>query len=142
MPLSAFLQTDDVCNASFTDERWMTLVEVDMLRAAATIATRLRSVDRWWDADAGSIFTTQQSRGWVEELPDNLRPTSTQLTTPHHPSLDILPWPSVRDKLIKMFDLPEEFWPRHPVDKEPLNVVRLAFDMDSGGMRVRPRASA
>jgi Domain of unknown function (DUF3425) len=33
-------------------------------------------------------------------IPANLWPTRIQCTVPHHPWLDILPWPKIRDKLI------------------------------------------
>jgi Domain of unknown function (DUF3425) len=42
----------------------------------------------------------------VAALPENLRPTRTQRLVPHHPLLDILPWPGVRDKLILFFAQP------------------------------------
>ena len=136
LSLSAFLQVDDVSNASFADDRWMQVTELDLLRAAYTNATRIKSADRLWDLSAASVFTTQPASGWIEELPDNLRPTSTQLSQPHHPSIDVLPWPSVRDKLIKMWNMPEDFWPRHPVDQERLTLIRFVFDMENGGVRI------
>lgn len=34
--------------------------------------------------------------------PESLRPTLTQILIPHHPSLDLLPWPELRDKAIML----------------------------------------
>ena len=136
LSLSAFLQVDDVASASFADDKWVAVTELDLLRAAYSNATRIKSADRLWDLGAASVFTTQSASGWVEQLPDNLRPTSTQLTQPHHPSIDVLPWPSVRDKLIKMWNMPEDFWPRHPIDRERLTLIRFVFDMENGGVRI------
>jgi hypothetical protein len=49
-------------------------------------------------------------------LPANLHPTAAQLTIRHHPMLDLLPWPSVREKLICMLSMPSAFRP--PVARE------------------------
>jgi Domain of unknown function (DUF3425) len=35
-------------------------------------------------------------------IPANLWPTTIQCTVPHHPWIDILPWPNMRDKLITL----------------------------------------
>ncbi|KAL2857135.1 hypothetical protein BJY01DRAFT_242528 [Aspergillus pseudoustus] len=71
-------------------------------------------------------------------LPPHLQPTPTQLLLPHHPMLDILPWPSTRDKLIQIFNLPPELRPEAAQD--PMSLVHFAYDMEdeSGeGIRVR-----
>ena len=52
----------------------------------------------------------------VAGLPANLHPVSAQLTIPHHPLLDVLPWPSVREKLICMLSMPSVLRP--PVARE------------------------
>ena len=44
-------------------------------------------------------------------LPENLRPVPAQLVIPHHPVLDILPWPTMRQKLILMLALPSKMRP-------------------------------
>lgn len=44
-------------------------------------------------------------------LPENLRPVPAQLVIPHHPTLDILPWPTMRQKLILMLALPSKMRP-------------------------------
>ncbi|KAL3474684.1 hypothetical protein BJX99DRAFT_260111 [Aspergillus californicus] len=69
-------------------------------------------------------------------LPPHLYPTRTQLLLPHHPILDILPWPSTRDKLIQIFNLPIPLRPKSAQD--PISLLRLAYDMeDESGEGVR-----
>lgn len=71
-----------------------------------------------------------------DTIPPHLRPTRTQLILPHHPMLDILPWPSTRDKLIQIFNLPPALRPKSAQD--PIGMVRLAYDMeDDGGEGIR-----
>ncbi|CEN61800.1 hypothetical protein ASPCAL08448 [Aspergillus calidoustus] len=73
-----------------------------------------------------------------QSLPAHLRPTPTQLLLPHHPLLDILPWPSTRDKLIQIFNLPVELRPEAAQD--PMSLMHLAYDMeDESGEGVRVR---
>ncbi|KAF2864994.1 hypothetical protein BDV95DRAFT_613142 [Massariosphaeria phaeospora] len=77
-------------------------------------------------------------------LPWNLQPTPAQLTIPHHPMLDALPWPLVREKLICILSLPSMFRPPVAQDDEPCGtgqanaIQRLMHDLDDpqGGARV------
>ncbi|KAL2864194.1 uncharacterized protein BJX67DRAFT_384028 [Aspergillus lucknowensis] len=74
----------------------------------------------------------------IPSLPTHLQPTPTQRLLPHHPVLDILPWPSTRDKLIQTFNLPPELRPESA--QHPTGMLRLVYDMeDEGGegMRIR-----
>lgn len=67
-----------------------------------------------------------------DNLPSHLQPTPTQRLIPHHPVLDLLPWPSTRDKLIQVFNLPVNLRPQ--TARDPMGVVRLVYDMeDSSG---------
>ncbi|KAF2274707.1 uncharacterized protein EI97DRAFT_434936 [Westerdykella ornata] len=67
-------------------------------------------------------------------LPPNLHPTPAQITIPHHPMLDTLPWPTVREKLICMLALPSPCRP--PVAQEAEGegqgtaIVRIMQDLD------------
>lgn len=71
-----------------------------------------------------------------DNLPPHLRPTRTQLLLPHHPMLDILPWPSTRDKLIQIFNLPPSLRPKSAQDS--IAMIRLVYDMeDDGGEGLR-----
>ncbi|KAL3440207.1 hypothetical protein BJX65DRAFT_290965 [Aspergillus insuetus] len=55
----------------------------------------------------------------VEKLPVALRPTAVQLSTPHHPWLDLIPFPQLRDNLILIGDA--------------LDDTQLCFDMSGRG---------
>lgn len=75
----------------------------------------------------------------ITTLPPHLQPTPTQRLIPHHPLLDLLPWPSTRDKLIQVFHLPLHLRPKNAQD--PMALVRLVYDMEDGsgeGIKVQP----
>ncbi|KNG80146.1 hypothetical protein ANOM_011317 [Aspergillus nomiae NRRL 13137] len=76
----------------------------------------------------------------LETLPDHIRPTRTQVLISHHPILDLLPWPTARDKLIQVFNLPVNLRPKSAQD--PMGLVRLVYDMeDDGGEGIRVHSS-
>jgi Domain of unknown function (DUF3425) len=134
--LSDFLQEDDIQNATFPDDFCLNVSELDLLRASFEIASQLRCADRVWDLGASSVFLEGDTAAWMFSLPANLQPTTKQLTVAHHPIIDLLPWPNVRNKLIEMYCMPVHFWPRHPDDGSPCSLVRLVYDMEDGGIRV------
>lgn len=134
--LSDFLQEDDTQNTTFPDDFWLQVSELDLLRASFDLATRLRCADRLWDLSASSVFLETDAATWMSLLPANLQPTPKQLTVAHHPIIDLLPWPTVRNKLIEMYCMPVHFWPRHPDDGSPCSLVRLVYDMEDGGIRL------
>ena len=84
----------------------------------------------------------------ASNLPWNLQPTPAQLTIPHHPILDALPWPSVREKLICILTLPSMFRPAIAQDDEPGGtgqakaVQRLAHDLDDSQQGIRVHGNA
>ncbi|KAB8233572.1 uncharacterized protein BDW43DRAFT_310930 [Aspergillus alliaceus] len=87
------------------------------------------------DSDRGETINID-----LETLPCHLRPTATQVLIPHHPLLDLLPWPSVRDKFIQAFNLPISLRPKTAQD--PMGLVRLMYDMeDVGGEGLRVHSS-
>ncbi|CAK7221023.1 hypothetical protein SCUCBS95973_004355 [Sporothrix curviconia] len=81
-----------------------------------------------------------RSRASVEAsvalLPPNWRPTHAQRFLPHHPALDILPWPSVREKIIGLFNLP--LHERPPIAADPLALVHFIYDLEDNaeGLRI------
>lgn len=72
----------------------------------------------------------------LEDLPENLRPTEAQLLLPHNPMIDVLPWPSVRTKLICLFSQPDQLRP--PIARGSMAIMRLLYSIDdeSEGLRV------
>jgi hypothetical protein len=69
-------------------------------------------------------------------LPDNMQPTEAQLTIPHHPIFDLLPWPKLRAKMIYIFSLPVELRPQSA--RDPMAVMNVTYDIedDTEGFRV------
>lgn len=72
----------------------------------------------------------------LAHLPRTWQPTASQALVPHHPILDFLPWPSVREKIITVLSLPEEMRP--VAARSPTALVQFAYDLEDGweGMRV------
>ncbi len=135
--LNDFLQYDDVQNATFADDFSIAVPELDLLRAAYQIAGRIESSHLLFAGlQAQSVFLTADCSSLIPRLPKNLRPTTAQLTIPHHPLIDVLPWPAVRTRLVRMYSMPSELWPRHPSDGSESSLVRLVYDMEDGGVRV------
>lgn len=122
--------------SNFPDEAYLPMGELDLLRGAMSIAQRLGCDSIIWSLEANSLFHNSVA-SLHTYLPANLRPTRTQLTYPHHPALDILPWPSVRDKLIFMFAQPEHLRP--PAARSPTALVEFVYDLEDTfeGARIR-----
>ncbi|GIK05568.1 hypothetical protein Aspvir_009681 [Aspergillus viridinutans] len=62
--------------------------------------------------------------GQFAHLKPLLRPSSTQLTHPHHPYLDILPFPAFRNRIIQLLQ----------VQPPPIDSERLCQDLQSDGL--------
>jgi hypothetical protein len=160
--LSSQLQLSESSTFTFPDDHILEIPSLRLLNAAVKVALRLNVAHLLWDVDAVSPFyrgphTPSSSLSSLSSmssspssassgsdldldidlsLPIHLHPTRTQLLLPHHPILDILPWPSTRDKLIQIFDLPAPVRPQSAQD--PLGLFRLVYDMeDEGGEGVR-----
>ncbi|KAH7068724.1 hypothetical protein FB567DRAFT_599113 [Paraphoma chrysanthemicola] len=84
------------------------------IRAFGTVAVALDVVAHLWDPTYMHVLSP--SAPSIASLPANLHPVPAQLTIPHHPLLDLLPWPNVREKLICMLSMPSAFRP--PVARE------------------------
>ena len=121
---------------SFPDEQNLPMLELNLLRGAMSIAKRLNIDQLVWSIDATSPFTAPDMvMTSFNHLPQNLRPTLVQLTNPHHPMMDLLPWPSVRDRLILMFAQPLDF--RAPIAASPTALVDLVYDIEDSAEGVR-----
>jgi hypothetical protein len=90
----------------------------------------------FWDLTALSPFNDSSIPLNPTVLTSSYAPTIMQKTVPHHPIIDFLPWPSVRDRLIGIFSLPDELRP--PCAAGPLALVQLAYDMEdtTEGIRI------
>lgn len=87
---------------------------MSMVQAFMSIATALNICDNLWDPSYMHVMPSSLSLH--PSLPENLRPVSVQLVIPHHPALDLLPWPTMREKLICMLAMPSKLRP--PVARE------------------------
>ncbi|KAF3914628.1 hypothetical protein AA313_de0201795 [Arthrobotrys entomopaga] len=123
-----FLQSFTSTSFNFPDEANLSIPAFSLLRACNMIAQRLKISHLLWDFTATSPFYGSTS-SQHHDLPADLQPTVTQLTVPHHPMLDLLPWPKVRDRLITTFSMEESMWPVHK--SERLDLLRLVYDMEN-----------
>ncbi|KAL4796534.1 hypothetical protein BDV19DRAFT_388042 [Aspergillus venezuelensis] len=150
------LQTSESSIFTFPDDSLLEVPRVKLLNAAMQVALRLGVADMLWDLTAISPFykenpaekdiclalTSSSSSSSPEtepqytSLPTHLCPTKSQLLLPHHPMLDILPWPSTRDKLIQIFNFPPHLRPA--AARDPMGLLGFAYDMeDEGGEGIR-----
>ncbi|KAK7749998.1 hypothetical protein SLS62_008107 [Diatrype stigma] len=104
---------------TFPDSYHLPMAELALLRAFGRIGKRLGlELGALWELGARSPFVAVAAAGdkparsspspsQQQQLPPHLQPTRAQSTVPHHPVLDLLPWPVVRDRLITVLSLPE-----------------------------------
>ncbi|KAF9888136.1 hypothetical protein FE257_009272 [Aspergillus nanangensis] len=164
--LSDQLQMHQSSTFTFPDDHLIEIPTLSLLKASMIVARRLNIADLLWDFSAVSpfflggaqidgqlslsppslMFSSSASspiEGRQEKdpmdvgtLPDHIRPTVSQRLIPHHPVLDVFPWPGTRDKLIHVFSLPVDLRPRSAQD--PMGLFRLVYDIeDVGGEGVR-----
>lgn len=116
----------------------LNMPEVDLFRAFDTLADMIKSSSMLFNIAANSIFNAPNARAlpWVKNLPQMLQPVEVQFTIPHHPFLDLLPWPSVRRKVIIMFSMPEKNWPKD-CNGTSLGFMEFVHDCDIGGVAIK-----
>lgn len=117
------------------DSYHLPLNELTILRAIHRISQRL-NIQSFWSLEDISPFTTGTAAP-AHTLPAHWRPTPSQLSVPHHPIIDFMPWPGVRERLIAVLALPEEARPGAAAG--PLALVNFAYDFEDGveGVRIR-----
>ncbi|KAL8382891.1 hypothetical protein RB595_006592 [Gaeumannomyces hyphopodioides] len=123
---------------SFPDTYLLPVQELTLVRALLRIADRLGCTSTIWDIKTLSPFNGPGGCAPVtaDLLPETWRPTPTQVGVPHHPVLDLVPWPSARDRLISIFSLPESMRP--PSAAGPLGLIHFVYDLEdaSEGLRM------
>ncbi|EEH36277.1 hypothetical protein PAAG_00600 [Paracoccidioides lutzii Pb01] len=158
--LSATLQSYQATTFTFPDDHIIEIPPLSLLRAVLTIADRLQLKELIWTMNSISPFYTgpagfrctnsapPQSSSTtsslsssrmpicIESLPAHLQPTPTQRLIPHHPILDLFPWPTTRNKLIQVFSMPEDLRPASA--SHPMALMNLVYDIEdpTEGMRV------
>ncbi|UNI21969.1 hypothetical protein JDV02_007907 [Purpureocillium takamizusanense] len=119
---------------SFPDTYLLPVHELTLLRAMLRIANRIGCKEQLWSLDALSPFNRGNATP-LEQLPVAWRPTASQVLVPHHPLLDFLPWPGVRDRIIGIMSLPDDARPPNAVG--PLALVNFAYDFEDNAEGVR-----
>ncbi|KAI6749385.1 hypothetical protein HG530_015224 [Fusarium avenaceum] len=115
------------------DSTNLSVPNLSTFRAFATIASAIGVLSNFHNPN----YLHTLSPTPASNLPPNLHPTSAQITIPHHPLLDILPWPSVREKLICILALPSGLRPlvaREDGDQDGSGqakaVMQIVHDLD------------
>ncbi|KAG7105133.1 hypothetical protein HYQ45_006960 [Verticillium longisporum] len=118
----------------FTDRYLLPMADLTLLRAFLSIADRLGCASELWSPTSNSPFNKGGGTP-AALLPPSFRPTPTQVQLPHHPMLDFLPWPSVRDRIISIFNMPEAMRP--PGARDALAPIKFAYDLEDEAEGVR-----
>ena len=84
----------------------LTLIKFNVFRALMANDTTLGFVNQWLRCDAISPFfcSPNGTQAAVQTCPANLRPTNLQLTVEHHPWIDLLPDPRMRNNILLLGD--------------------------------------
>jgi len=120
-------------NSPSLDSYVLPINELALFRAMLRISTRLNA-ERIFELTSVSPFNLGTGPP-SEQLPSTWQPTAAQLLVPHHPIVDLLPWPTSRDRMLGILSLPEEVRP--PAARDSLALVNFAYDMDDSAEGVR-----
>lgn len=88
----------------------MSLIRYNIYRAVAVNSWAIGIDPRLMHSDILSPFTSNDTEitKFSRSLPPSLRPTAVQRSVPHHPYIDLFPFPSLRDRLIELGDTIDE----------------------------------
>ncbi|KAJ6082020.1 hypothetical protein N7499_006894 [Penicillium canescens] len=99
---SAWLH-EEYLRGSPRTETLLSLVQFNMTRALVANAKILGITKRLMSRQARSRFaSTGVETAFIDSLPPSLQPTIFQLTIPHHPWIDLIPVPEIRDNLLHL----------------------------------------
>jgi hypothetical protein len=84
-----------------SDQKLLTLLHFNLVRALTQNVFILSLNPDEMNSDLESPFTSTESKLKIEALPEMLRPTELQKTVPHHPELDVFPFPRWRDNMLR-----------------------------------------
>ncbi|KND87905.1 hypothetical protein TOPH_07488, partial [Tolypocladium ophioglossoides CBS 100239] len=128
------MSSSSASDMGFPDSYLLPVHELMLLRAMMRIAQRIGCKEQLWRLDAVSPFHKGVATP-ADQLPVPWRPTPSQVLVSHHPLLDFLPWPGVRDRIIGILSLPDEARP--PNAAGPLALVNFAYDLEDNAEGVR-----
>jgi len=132
-PLTPSSGSNEGSAVSFPDSYLLPMSELTLMRAMIRVAGRINA-NSVWDLTAKSPFHLGTSPP-ADQLPTTWRPTATQLMMPHHPLIDLLPWPTARDRILCILSLPDEARP--PAARGDLALVNFAYDIEDGSEGIR-----
>ncbi|KAJ5961468.1 hypothetical protein N7501_006409 [Penicillium viridicatum] len=134
--LSAELQDLETSQFTFPSEHAIDIPTLKTMEVSLRIAQMLGLSDELLDLTKSRVLDVSKISVSLGDLPENLRPTEAQLLLPHHPVIDVLPWPSVRTRLICLFSQPDQLRP--PIARGSMAIMRLmhGFDDESEGLRI------
>ncbi|KAH8595343.1 hypothetical protein B0O99DRAFT_622664 [Bisporella sp. PMI_857] len=134
--LSAELQDLETSQFTFPSEHAIDIPTLKTMEVSLRIAHMLGLADELLDLTISRVLDVSKISVPLGDLPENLRPTEAQLLLPHSPVIDVLPWPSVRTKLICLFSQPDQLRP--PIARGSMAIMRLMHGLDdeSEGLRV------
>ena len=142
-PFSQFSSPPSLDNSStpssldmeFADSYLLPVHELTILKAMLRISNRIGCDSQsLWRLDCLSPFN--QGLGTpADQLPEVWRPTPSQVSVPHHPVIDLLPWPSARDRILMLLGLPDEARP--PSAQGPMALVNFVYDLEDNAEGVR-----
>lgn len=118
---------------SFPDSYLLPVNELKLMRAALRVADRLNA-QSLWDLTASSPFNLGTNPP-ADQLPLAWQPTTSQLLVPHHPVIDLLPWPSCRDRILDVLSLPDDARP--PTARGALALVNFIYDLEDSAEGIR-----
>ena len=84
-----------------SDQKLLTLMHFNLVRALTQNVFILSLNPDRMNSDLESPFTSADSEIWKHSLPETLRPTDLQKIVPHHPELDVFPFPMWRDNMLR-----------------------------------------
>jgi hypothetical protein len=134
--LSNELQDLETSQFTFPSEHVIDIPTLKTMEVTLRIAQMLGLTNELLDLTTTRVFDVSTIPVPLEDLPENLRPTEAQLLLPHYAVIDLLPWPSIRTKLICLFNQPDQLRP--PIARGNMGIMRLIQDLDdeSEGVRV------
>ncbi|KAL3955395.1 hypothetical protein ACCO45_010958 [Purpureocillium lilacinum] len=131
--LPGFLTDDASAEESFTQSNFNTAASnISDMFPPAVFSTSPSSFDTTSSTSSSDLGFPDT---YLLPLPVAWRPTPSQVLVPHHPLLDFLPWPGVRDRIIGIMSLPDDARP--PNAMGPLALVNFAYDFEDNAEGVR-----
>jgi hypothetical protein len=123
-------------DSGFPDSYLLPVHELTLLKAMMRISKRI-GCDRQdlWALSCPSPFITGSATP-SEQLPEAWRPTPLQLSVKHHPVIDFLPWPGVRDRILTILTLPDSARPPNAQGGR-LAMVNFVYDLEDSAEGVR-----